>query len=320
MKKALIIAGIIMLTVVMGIGGYGYYMYKSVQGTVDNKMHQPLEREKSEKRFEVVDIEQAEPLSFLLLGVDAQDSTRGRTDTIMVVTVNPADNSMKMLSIPRDTRTEIIGRGFDDKINHAFAFGGAEMTVNTVENFLDIPIDYYATVNMNGFKDIVDALGGVTVDNDFAFSSGGHQFNEGEIFLEGDQALAFARMRKQDTRGDFGRNDRQRQIVMAIIEEGAQFSSITRAGSILDALGDNVLTDVSFDNMVKIQEKYRSARHNMETIEITGSGTRIDNIYYLVVPEEERLRVSGELRTHLGLDEDSSSVAAVEEEEETANN
>ncbi|WP_218244073.1 LCP family protein, partial [Pseudomonas sp. 2995-3] len=86
-------------------------MYKSVQGTVDNKMHQPLEREKSEKRFEVVNIEESEPLSFLLMGVDARSTDRGRTDTIIVLTVNQNDNSMKMLSIPRDTRTEIIGRG-----------------------------------------------------------------------------------------------------------------------------------------------------------------------------------------------------------------
>ncbi|WP_218197334.1 LCP family protein, partial [Pseudomonas sp. 2995-1] len=97
-------------------------------------MHTPLEREKSEKRFKVVDIEQSEPLSFLIMGVDARSSDRGRTDTLMVITVNPADNSMKMMSIPRDTRTEIIGRGFDDKINHAYAFGGADMAVSTVEN------------------------------------------------------------------------------------------------------------------------------------------------------------------------------------------
>lgn len=89
---------------------------------------------------------------------------------MIVLTVNPNDKSMQMVSIPRDTRTEIIGKGFDDKINHAYAFGGPEMSIATVENFLDIPIDYFVQVNMESFKDIVDAVGGVTVNNKLEFS------------------------------------------------------------------------------------------------------------------------------------------------------
>lgn len=301
MKKALLIIGALLLTVVLAIGGYGYYLYSSVQSTVD-QMHQPIEREKSERRDLEVNMEDREPLSFLLLGVDARAADSGRSDTLMVVTVNPEDQSMKMVSIPRDTYTEMVGRGHQDKINHAYAFGGPEMAMASVENFLDVPIDYFVTVNMEGFKDIVDALGGVTVDNDFAFSSGGHDFNEGEIFLEGDEALAFSRMRYEDPRGDLGRNDRQRQIVDAMIQEGAQLSSVTKAGSILDALGNNLTTNMTFDDMMKIQENYRDARHNSETLEITGSGGRIDGIWYYFVEEDERLRVSNTLRDHLGID------------------
>src|SRR5690554_1673548 len=261
MKKALIIVGIVVLTLIVAIGGYGFYLYKSVQSTVDQQMHQPIEREKSEKRPVEVDMSSGDPLSFLLMGVDARAADRGRTDTLMVLTVNPNDNSMKMLSIPRDTRTEIIGRGFNDKINHAYAFGGPEMSINTVENFLDIPIDYFVTVNMEGFKEIVDALGGVSVENDFAFSQSGYTFEEGELFLNGDQALAYSRMRKQDPRGDFGRNDRQRKVVFGMIDSGAQISNLTKTGPILQSLGNNVTTNLSFDEMMKIANNYRSARH-----------------------------------------------------------
>src|SRR5690606_29205840 len=108
------------------------------------------------------------------------------------------DKSMKMVSIPRDTRTEIIGKGFQDKINHAYAFGGPEMAIDTVENFLDIPIDYFVQVNMESFKDIVDAVGGVTVNNSFSFNAGGYTFNEGQISLNGAEALAYSRMRYED--------------------------------------------------------------------------------------------------------------------------
>ncbi|RNA67747.1 LCP family protein [Alteribacter keqinensis] len=317
MKKFLLISGLILFVILGSVAGYGYYMYSSVQNTVDNQMHVTVDREKSEKRELEVDIEDQEPLSFLLMGVDTGGSRtdRGRTDTLMVVTVNPADESMKMMSIPRDTRTEMFGRGVDDKINHAYAFGGPEMAMASVENFLDIPIDYFMTVNMDGFKDIVDALGGVTVDNSFAFKQGSYEFEQGQIDLDGSQALEYSRMRKSDPRGDLGRNERQREIVDAIIKEGAQFSSITKAGEILDALGNNISTDLNFDKMVKIQSNYRDARHNSETLEIAGSGSRIDGIWYYIVDENERQRVSGELRAHLGLD-GSDSVAVNENDDD----
>lgn len=304
MRKALIIIGSVALLFLVAVGGYGFYLYKSVQSTIDTQMHTTLDREKTDKRDIEVNMDEKDPVSFLLLGVDAEGSTTGRTDTMMVLTVNPNDQSMKMVSLPRDTRMEIIGRGFDDKVNHAYAFGGADMAIATVENYFDIPIDYFLTVNMDGFKEMVDSVGGVSVYNDSQFKQSGYDFNEGENFLNGDQALAYARMRKQDTRGDLGRNDRQRQIVNGMIKEGAQFSSITKAESILDAIGSNMNTNLTFDEMVKLQN-YTDSRQNQETFEITGSGQTIDGIWYLIVPEEERQRISNELKNHLGLGNDS---------------
>lgn len=125
----------------------------------------------------------------LMLGVDERDGDKGRSDTMIVLTVNPQKKSVKMLSIPRDTRTEIVGHGTQDKINHAFAFGGAKMSMDTIENFLDIPIDYYMKINMEGFKDIVDAVGGVTVQNDLDFTSDGIHFAKVRILLTGKKPL-----------------------------------------------------------------------------------------------------------------------------------
>jgi LCP family protein required for cell wall assembly len=226
-----------------------------------------------------------------MLGTDSKSSDKGRTDTIIVLTVNPNTNSVKMLSIPRDTRTEIIGKGKEDKINHAHAFGGIEMAMDTVENFLDIPIDYYMKVNMEGFKDIVDAVGGVTVNNTLDFTYQKVHFPVGEITLNGEEALVFSRMRKQDPRGDFGRNDRQRQVVEAVIQEAAQISSVARVGDMLSAVGNSVRTDLTLDDMWSIQSNYRSARHSIEQLEMTGNGTSINGIYYLQVPENEINRV-----------------------------
>ena len=89
----------------------------------------------------------------------------------------------------------LSGKGTEDKINHAYAFGGVEMSMNTVEKFLDIPIDYYVKMNMEGFKDIVDSVGGITVNNDLDFTVGKVHYPKGEISLNGEDALSFARMR-----------------------------------------------------------------------------------------------------------------------------
>ncbi len=291
---------ILFLLILIGTGVYGYTVYKSLTSAVET-MHEPIEREKSEKRTEQITLEKKEPFSVLMLGVDEREGDRGRSDSMIVLSVNPNQKSVKMLSIPRDTRTEIIGKGFDDKINHAYAFGGVEMSMNTVENFLDIPIDYYMQINMEGFKDIVDAVGGVTVNNDLDFTYEGVHFTKGQLTLTGEKALKFSRMRYDDPRGDFGRQLRQREVIQGVLKEGASLSSLTNYDEIFTALGNNIKTNMKFNEMVDIQKNYRAAAKSVEQMSIKGSGTKIDKVYYLMVPDEEKQRVQNELKTHLEL-------------------
>lgn len=290
----------ILLVLIIGIGTYLGVLYSSVQRTF-NQTHDPLPRDVSEKRSNKVNFGNQDPISILLLGVDARGNDRGRSDSLILMTVNPKDQSMKMVSIPRDTRTEIIGKGTQDKINHSYAFGGVDMTVKTVENFLDVPIDYYVQVNMESFKDIVDAVGGVTVNNSLAFNYDGYNFSKGQISLNGEEALAYSRMRKKDPRGDFGRQERQRQIIQAVINEGASVKSLTNYGTILDAIGENVKTNLTFDDMKEIQANYRDARHTLDQLEVEGSGGKVNGVYYYNVSEENRQQLSSALREHLNL-------------------
>lgn len=299
-KKWLKVTGIILLTILIAIGVYGFTVYNSLKNSVET-MHQPIERKQSEKRPEPVTLKEKDPFSVLMLGVDEREGDKGRSDTIIVLTVNPNTNSAKMLSIPRDTRTEIVGIGKEDKINHAYAFGGVPMAMDTVENFLDIPIDYYLQINMDGFKDIVDAVGGVTVNNTLDFTYSKVHFPEGEIKLNGNDALIFSRMRKQDPRGDFGRQTRQRQIIQGVIKEGASLSTLTNFSDIFTALGTNVKTNLTFDQMVDIQKNYKDVGGNIEQMEIKEQGTKIDKIYYGIVSPEEKQRVQNELKAQLEL-------------------
>lgn len=291
----ILIATLILLFI--AIGSYAFSVYHSLTDAVDT-MHNPIDR-KSDKRDSELSLKDGEPFSVLLLGVDQRANDRGRSDTMIVLTVNPGKNSVKMLSIPRDTRTEIIGKGTTDKINHAYAFGGVEMSMNTVENFLDIPIDYYIQVNMEGFKDIVDAVGGVKVQNTLNFSYGGSKFPIGELKLDGKSALNYARMRKEDPRGDFGRQDRQKQVIRGIISEGASLNSLTNYSDIFSALGNNVQTNLTFDEMITIQSKYKAASQNIEQLSLKGQGGKIDGIYYYIVPSDQLKIVQDELKDHM---------------------
>jgi LCP family protein required for cell wall assembly len=299
-KRWVKITGAVLLILLVAGGVYAFFVYQSLMTAVES-MHQPIRRTVAVQREQPVVLEKKDPFSVLLLGVDQRPNDKGRSDTIIVLAVNPNTNSVKMLSIPRDTRTEIVGKGKVDKINHAYAFGGVAMSMNTVEKFLDIPIDYYMQINMEGFKDIVNAVGGVTVQNTLDFTEGGYHFAKGEIKLDGDQALSFSRMRHEDPRGDFGRNSRQRQIIQAVLKEGTSFTTLANYSDIFKAIGGNVKTNLTFNQMVDIQKNYKGAAGNIQQMEIKETGTMINKIYYGVVAPEEQKRIQDEMKGQLEL-------------------
>ncbi len=293
--------GGIVLAFIIVIGGFLFYVWDQIGDTVES-MHNPLERDKDPEQQQELEavFNNTESVNILLLGVDERSGDKGRSDTMMLLSLNPNTNAIKMLSIPRDTYVTIPGRG-KDKINHAYAFGGVELSVETVEDNLDIPIHYYAQVNMEGFKQGIDALGGVTVTNDTAFSQGGSQFPVGEVQLNGEQALDYIRMRKDDPRGDLGRNERQRSVITAAINKGARFSSITKVGDILTILGDNVQTNLDMDDMQTLFSNYRGTRKNITSMEIEGNGQRFGQPerWYYVVSDSEFNRITTEIKEHM---------------------
>ena len=210
---------------------------------------------------------------------------------------------MKMLSIPRDTRTEIVGRGTQDKINHAYAFGGAEMSINSVQKFLGIPIDAYAVVNFAGFQKIVDAVGGITVENTLDFTIDGYSFAKGTVELDGAKALAYCRMRYDDPNGDFGRSERQRQVIVAIAKKALSFNSVANYKQILDSVADSVLTDMDFETLLSLATNYSQCVNNVTQLPtLKGQGTKIDGIYYYIVDEAALAETVAELKAHLEID------------------
>ncbi|MGU3438987.1 LytR family transcriptional regulator [Bacillus cereus] len=302
MKKKVLfwIFGIIGVLIIGG-GVYAYTVYSNVSNTLD-AVHKPLDRDKSERRDEKVDVSDQKPVSILLMGTDQRENETSRSDSLMLFTLNPKTKSMKITSIPRDTYTEIIGKGKKDKINHAYAFGGIDMAVKTVENFLNVPVDHYIEVNMAGFRDIVDAVGGVDVNNDLEFTSREQHFAKGNIHLNGETALKYTRMRYEDPRGDFGRQMRQRQVIQAVIKKGASVSSLASYGDVLKAIEKNVKTSLTQDQMFDIQKNYKDCMQNSEEIQIPGDGHKAaDGIWYYYVPDAAKQDLTNKLKAHLEL-------------------
>jgi LCP family protein required for cell wall assembly len=301
-KKILLVMITVFGVMIVAAGSYGWNLVTSTFVTIQ----EDIERKESEKRLETINFEEGDPFSILLMGIDEplqdEEIPMHRSDTLILVTVNPDMNSTHMVSIPRDTYTEIVGTGEKDKINHAYAFGGTQMTIRTVENFLDVPVDYFVRVDMEGFEGMVDAVGGVEVDNDFDFEFKDVHFEEGPIQLNGEEALKYARMRKQDPRGDFGRQVRQRQVIQALIDKGASFSSVTKFEEILSVVEDNVRTNFSLREVWSIQSNYRDALNTIEEHEIEGKDNMMDETYYYLPKEEKMQELSEVLKEHLELD------------------
>ena len=230
------------------------------------------------------------------------------------MTINPITNKTTLVSIPRDTYTEMVGYEteiygkYSDKITHAYAFGSTEMALNSIQEFLNVPIDYYVEINMQGLHDIVEAMGGIELTSPLSFEFEGSSFVKGKTFTaNGWDALAFARMRKEDPEGDIGRETRQRMVIQAILDKLMSIDSVTNYKKILKAVEVNTQTNLSFNDLLSIKSGYADALETVHQDTLTGEDAYYNEIYYYYVDPEERLRVSNLLRDELELDHASIS-------------
>ncbi|MDK8221608.1 LCP family protein [Enterococcus faecalis] len=296
-KKIFAIIFGIILVLFLAVVGMGAKLYWDVSKSMD-KTYETVERSKKSQ----VNLNNKEPFSVLLLGIDTGDDGRveqGRSDTTIVATVNPRDKQTTLVSLARDTYVDIPGQGKQDKLNHAYAFGGASLAMDTVENYLNIPINHYVSINMAGLKELVNAVGGIEVNNNLTFSQNGYDFTIGKISLDGEQALSYSRMRYEDPNGDYGRQERQRKVIEGIVQKVLSLNSVSNYQEILTAVSDNMKPDLSFDDMKKIALDYRSAFGKVKQDQLQGTGFMQDGVSYQRVDEQELNRVQQELKNQL---------------------
>jgi len=323
-KITLIILSIIAVGTV-SVTAFGMRVYIQAQRAMEASYSPIVSQEEAEARARMV--QNQEPISILLMGVDTGDVGRqvnfiGRSDTMMVVTINPQKEQTTIVSLDRDTLVSFaleeplfipdVGTVsvFNDKLNHTFAYGQAPLALATVNRLLDMDISYFAAINMGGLSDLVDAVGGVTIDNQlgtFTLDVDGPEFAVtvpgGQSLMDGRTALAYARMRYEDPEGDIGRQRRQREVVEALVSRLLSANTLTNFQNVFNAVSQNLITDIRFGTMTDIAESYRAAANNIVAYQLNGIGQQISGTYFQLLPADNVLEVTNILRTQMNKSE-----------------
>lgn len=246
----------------------------------------------------------AEPVdrrvNILLLGVDdgdpdaRNDETR-RSDTMIVVSYQPEDGSVNLLSIPRDTRVSIPGRKGEDKITHAFAYGGVALARRTVEDFLNIPVHYHVILDWKGFTEVIDILGGVSLyverpmNYEDPYAGLKIHLARGYQHLDGVRAGYYVRFR-HDELGDIGRVQRQQRFVHALMDEMMQLGTLLKLPSLVSSISRHVETDMTLFTMAKLANAVKSLpADSLQTEMLPGAFATVDGLSYWV-PDRQQTR------------------------------
>ena len=223
---------------------------------------------------EAVDVTK-DSFNILISGIDTYGSITkvSRSDVNILVTVNPSTHNILLTSIPRDYYVLIPEFNEYDKLTHAGIYG-IETSVSTIENLLDTKINYYVKVNFTSVIDIVDAIGGITVDSSYDFTTpDGYHFTKGTNELDGEEALSFARERKSFADGDRVRGENQELILTAIINKAMSASIITDYVALLNALNDKFVTNITDEEITDFIKKQISEMPSWTINSISLDGT-----------------------------------------------
>lgn len=246
------------------------------------------------------------PVSILLLGTDTGDLGRdykGRTDTMIIMTINPKTKKTTMTSIPRDMYVNLpdYPKYSPAKINAAYAFGGVKESINVVQKEFNVPIDYYVLVNMGGLKKAINQVGGVDVTSPLTFTYNGSSFTASKSeHMNGQTALNFSRMRYDDPKGDYGRQERQRLVITALLRKSISYKTVLNK-SFLDSISNESKTDMTFSQMTKLALNYRNAAKTVKSDNVQGTGKMISGQSFQMVSTSERQAASNNIRDNLGL-------------------
>lgn len=238
------------------------------------------------------------PFNVFISGIDTSGSINlvSRSDVNIVMTINPQNNEVVLTSIPRDYYVQLHETtGLKDKLTHAGIYG-IDMSVATVEDLLGIEIDYYVRVNFTTIVKVIDAIGGIDVYSDQAFSEFGYSFKKGMNHLNGQQALMFARIRHVFEEGDRKRGEHQQAVIEAVIKKlSSSKTLLLNYGNLLDSLSNTFQTNISTETIQAFVKKQldEMPTWQIKTINLGGTGANRNTysmpsrLLYVLLPDEE---------------------------------
>lgn len=238
-------------------------------------------------------------ITFLLLGVDSRDASKAkgqRTDTMMLCRYDDTTGKVSILSIPRDTMASIRGRKNKEKINHAHAYGGPELSVKAVKDLLGISLDYYVRVDYKIVEDVVELIGGVEVDvpmdmkysDPYATPPLNINLKKGRQVLDGEESLQFLRYRKGYADQDLGRIEAQHQFMGSAIKKALNPINILKLPKFVNTYIKNVDTNIPLDTMAKFALKAKNVdTENIEMATLPGEPKYISKVWYFIHNKEK---------------------------------
>ncbi len=244
-------------------------------------------------------------LNVLILGIDDGDNeykdAPKRTDVMLLASFDPVKNDVALLSLPRDTRVKIPGNQGLDKINHAYAYGGVPLAKKTVANLLQIPIHYYVLLNWQGFKDVIDKIGGIDyyVENDMNYEDPYADLKihieHGYQHMDGEKAGQYIRFRN-DELGDIGRVQRQQRFLKALASEIFSVGNVVKVPSLINSVEKYIDTDMDFLTMAKAANSFKVfGGDKVKSQMLYGDFQTIDGISYWVTTPEKTEKTLNEL-------------------------
>lgn len=313
-RRPLIIGLSVVLILLVGIGGVVAFYLISGMKALDQVQRDPGLTPTSTNRPAPVEPQKENekaPINFVLMGSDSRGTERGRSDVLQLLHVPGSRDAAYLLSIPRDSWVDIPGRG-KGKVNWAYSYGGPALTVETVESLLDVPMDHTVLINFEGFKNVIDALGGVTVYNRHESASRGFTFPKGDITLTGEAALVFVRERYDLPSGDFDRAERQRDVIKAIVKQLASagvLANPAKFSEVVSSLGPQFTVDQALTNKVilDLAMESGSAFNNIHSMGLPNLGPGWAGTQSIVQVDEKAIE---ELKVALRNDDMASFFAA----------
>ena len=291
-KVVLWILGVVISILLVTIGGiysYGNHLFNKIEKIEIDKSDVGIKDEVEEKLSTYSD----SVINIALFGIDAEDGSVGRSDSIIIATIDTTHKKLKLTSIMRDSYVTIEGHG-DDKINHAYAFGGPQLAIKTLNENFDLNIDDFVAVNFTTLPKIIDMLGGVTIDITSEEVSHIPGIDAaGTYTLTGEQALSYSRIRYASG-GDYVRTDRQRTVLSKVFEKVLSIN-FTQYPSLLSEILPMVQTNLDYSEILNLGNevlKMGVTTLEQERFPRDGycEGKMIDKIYYLTFDKENTVQ------------------------------